>query len=47
MPRLTIYDAQGRMTEVKGAIRAFGAKHPLTLGTITLVVGLVVGLVLG
>lgn len=47
MPRITIYDAQGRITEVKGAIRAFGAKHPLTLATITLVAGLVLGLILG
>jgi hypothetical protein len=38
---------KGDVTEVKSKIRAFGVKHPLTLATITLFVGLGVGAFLG
>ena len=45
MSRLTITDAQGRVKEVRNALHAFGALHPFTFGTATLVVGLVLGAV--
>jgi hypothetical protein len=35
------------MTEVKGRIRSFGTKHPLTLGTIAAVAGFIAGAILG
>lgn len=44
---ITIIDAQGRAKEIKSRVRAFGVQNPLTLATITAVVGFVVGLVLG
>jgi len=44
---ITIKDAEGRATEVKGRIREFGTRHPLTLATIALVVGLALGWLFG
>ena len=44
---LKITDAEGRVTEVKNRIRAFGVRNPLTLSTITGAAGLLIGLLFG
>lgn len=47
MPHLTIYDAQGKVKEIRSALHAFGALHPFSFATFTAIAGLVVGLILG
>jgi hypothetical protein len=44
---ITIIDAEGRAKEVRNRLRAFGAQHPFTLATATLIVGFLLGLVVG
>lgn len=41
---IRLIDAEGRVKDLRNAAHVFGAKHPFTFGTITLVAGLVIGL---
>jgi hypothetical protein len=47
MAQTTVKDVEGRVKVFRNAAHAWGARNPFSFGTITLVVGLIVGLWLG